>query len=70
MTNLLLSVGTAGGLIGLLIYVAIAVVVLWAIWQLILWLGIPIPRPVQIVLIALICIAAIVLLARAFGYFI
>ena len=68
MITTLAAIGSAGGLIGLLIYIAIAVVVIWAVWQLILWLGIPIPRPVQIVFIALICIAAIILLARAFGY--
>ena len=68
MITTLAAIGTAGGLIGLLIYVAVAVVVIWAIWQLIIWLEISIPRPVQIVFIALICIAGIILLARAFGY--
>ena len=45
---------------GLLQKVAIACIVIWAIWALLLWAGIAIPRPVQIILIALVCIVVIV----------
>jgi hypothetical protein len=48
-----------GGLVGLLIKVAVACVVIWAIWALLQWLEITIPRPVQIILIALGCILLI-----------
>ncbi len=58
---------TTSGLLGLLLWVAIACVVLWAIIALVRWSGIPIPEPVRIVLVALVCIALIILLFRAFG---
>ena len=63
----LLAVESAGGLVGLLLYVAIACIVIWAIWALINWTGVSIPEPVRIIAIALLCIVAIVLLFRAVG---
>lgn len=55
------------GLIGLLIWVAIAAIVAWAIIALVKWSGIPIPQPVWIILTAFIGIFLILLIARAFG---
>ena len=49
----------SGGLLGLLLKVAIACVVVWAVYALLQWAGITIPRPVQIILIALVCIVVI-----------
>lgn len=48
-----------GGLLGLLLKVAIACIVIWAIYALLQWAGVTIPRPVQIILIALVCIVVI-----------
>ena len=61
MSLLLLStiVLAGGGLLGLLLKVAIACIVIWAIYALLQWAGIVIPRPVQIILIALVCIVII-----------
>lgn len=50
-----------------LVYVAVAVLLIWGIVQLVKWSGIPIPRPVWVVLTVLIGIFLIVWLARAFG---
>lgn len=66
MIPFLLTVST-GGLLGLLLYVAVALIVLWAIWALIKWSGIALPEPVRIIAIALLCIVAIVLLFRIVG---
>lgn len=68
-TLLLLATGlpSTGSLLGLLIWVAIAAVVVWAIVALVRWSGIPIPQPVWIILTAFICIALILLIARIFG---
>ena len=57
----------AGGMVGLLMKVAIACVVIWAIWALLQWAGITIPRPVQIIFIALVCILIIYWLFEIFG---
>lgn len=68
--NLLLILGAAlvaGGLIGLLVKIAILCVVVWAIFALLQWAGITIPRPVQIILIALFCILAIYWIVELFG---
>jgi O-antigen ligase len=65
--NLLLTFAFSGGLLGLLLKVAIVCVVVWAIWQLLAWAGITIPRPVQIILIALLCILLIYWLFQIFG---
>lgn len=54
-------------LIGLLVWVAITCVVIWAIVALVRWSGIAIPKPVEIVFWAFLCIALIVLVARFFG---
>lgn len=61
MNLLILStvVLAGGGLLGLLLKVAIACIVIWAIYALLQWAGIAIPRPVQIILIALVCIVVI-----------
>lgn len=71
MNTLFLAVSSftvgGGGLIQLLVTVAIACVVIWAIIALVKWTGIVIPQPVWIILTAFICIAAIVLIARFFG---
>ena len=56
----------AGGLVGLLIKVAIACVIIWAIYALLQWAGIGIPRPIQIILIALACILVIYWLYEIF----
>lgn len=61
-------VAAPGGLLGLLLFVAVTVIVLWAIWELLKWAGVPIPRPVQIVLIAVVSIVLIVFIFRALGY--
>lgn len=68
MNLLLLSaiVLAGGGLVGLLLKVAIACVVIWAIYALLQWAGIVIPRPVQIILIALVCIVMIYWLFEIF----
>lgn len=70
MNSLLLAsafVPSTGGLIGILVWVAIAAIVVWAIIALVKWSGIPIPQPVWIILAAFVGIAAILLIARAFG---
>ncbi len=58
---------STGGLIGLLVWVAIAAIVVWAIIALVKWSGIPIPQPVWIILTAFLGIFLILVLARAFG---
>lgn len=69
MTALLLlaSLPSTGSLVGLLVWVAIAAIVIWAIVALVRWSQIPIPQPVYIILAAFIGIALILLLARLFG---
>ncbi len=47
------------GVIGLLFKIAIICVVVWGIYALLQWAGIAIPRPVQIILICVICIILI-----------
>jgi len=61
------ALGSTGGLVGLLVYVAIAAVVVWGIIALVKWSGIVIPQPVYIILVCLACIFLILLIARAFG---
>lgn len=63
-----LLVVSFGGLISILFYVAILVIVIWAIIALVNWLGWTIPEPVRIIFIALICIVLVVLLFRALGF--
>jgi len=57
--NTLLTFVFSGSIVGLLFKIAIVCVIVWGIWELIKWMGIPIPRPVQIVLICIICIVLI-----------
>ncbi len=54
-------------MLSLLIWVAIAAVVVWAIIALVKWSGIPIPQPVWIILTAFVCIALILFIAKMFG---
>lgn len=58
---------STSSLIGLLVWVAIAAIVVWAIIALVKWSGVPIPQPVYIILAAFLGIALILLLARLFG---
>lgn len=55
----LLAFAFPGGLVGLLFKVAIVCVVIWGIWQLLLWSGVVIPRPLMILIICVICIICI-----------
>lgn len=55
------------GLVGLLFKVAIACVVLWAIYALLQWAGITIPKPVWIIITALVCILLIYWVFQIFG---
>ncbi len=64
---MLASAITTSSLLGMLLYVAIAAVIIWAVIALVRWSGIPIPQPVIIILTALICILLIVWLFRVFG---
>jgi hypothetical protein len=62
MNTLSLIAGTVSfpsGLLGILLTVAIVCIVVWAVYALLQWAGIAIPRPIQIILIALCCIIAI-----------
>lgn len=69
MTTLtLLAVVSTSSLIGLLIWVAIAAIVVWAIIALVKWSGVPIPLPVWIIVTALLSIFLILFIARVFGY--
>lgn len=67
MLTSILAVVSSGSLVGLLVWVAIACIVAWAIIALVKWSGIPIPQPVWIILTAFLGIALILFLARAFG---
>lgn len=58
---------SSGGLIQLLVFVAIASVVIWGIIALVKWSGIAIPPPVYIILVCFGCIGLILLIAKAFG---
>lgn len=69
LSSLAVVTTNGGGLLGILLEFAIACIVIWAIYALLQWAGITIPRPVQIVLIALICIIAIIWLFRVAGQF-
>jgi hypothetical protein len=64
----LLSVPSTGNLIQLLIWFAVAAIVVWAIIALVKWSGVPIPQPVWIILGAFAGIALILFIARLFGY--
>lgn len=68
MNALLLAVlPSTGSMLSLLIWVAVAAVVVWAIIALIKWSGIPIPQPVWIILTAFLAIALILFIAKMFG---
>lgn len=51
---------------GLLLFAAVAAIVIWALIQLVRWSGIVIPRPIVIIAIALGCILAIYWLFKIF----
>jgi len=63
----LIAAFNTNDLLGLLLFVAIACVVLWAIQALIKWAGWTIPTPVRIIFIALLCIVLIIYLFKIFG---
>lgn len=63
----LLAAPSTTGLVSLLIWVAIAVIVIVAIVALIKWSGIVVPQPVIIVFWALVAIVLILWLANFFG---
>lgn len=58
---------STGELVQLLIYVAIAAIVIYAIIALVRYSGVAIPQPVIIVLWAFVAIALILFMARVFG---
>jgi hypothetical protein len=64
---LLAAAPSTASLVQLLIYVAVACVVIWAIIALIRWSGIVIPQPVWIILTALFAILCILFIAKVFG---
>ncbi len=53
-------------LLNIFIWVAIAAVIVWGIFALVKASGIPIPAPVRIVFIVLVCIFLILLLVKGF----
>jgi hypothetical membrane protein len=61
------AVLVSGGLVGLLLKIAILCVVVWAIFALLKWAGVTIPEPIRIILIALFCILAIYWIFELFG---
>ena len=66
MTMLILAAfAFPGGLLGLLFKIAIVCIVCWGIWELVKWLGVTIPRPVQIILICVVCIILVYWLFEA-----
>jgi uncharacterized RDD family membrane protein YckC len=67
MIELIVLALIANGLLGILLKVAIACVVIWAIFALLAWAGVTIPPPVRIILIALGCILLIYWLFEIFG---
>lgn len=70
MNTLLLAavaLPSVAGLLGILVWVAIAAVVIAAIVALVKYSGIPIPQPVWIVLWAFVAIVLILLIARFAG---
>lgn len=64
----LAALPSTAGLVQLLIYAAIAALIIWGIVALVRWSGIPIPQPVWIILTVLVGVFCIVWLARLFGY--
>lgn len=68
ITSLLAAVAFSG-LLGLLLKIAIFAIIAWAIVALLAWAGWVIPRPIQIILIALGSILVIYWLFEAFALF-
>lgn len=67
MNEIILATQFFGGdVLGLLERIAIICVVAWGIWELIKWVGVPIPRPIQIILI---CLLSILIIIWAFQIF-
>lgn len=64
---LLALLPSTGSMLSLLIWVAVACIVVWAIIALVRWSGIPIPQPVWIILTAFLGIALILFIAKVFG---
>jgi hypothetical protein len=55
----LASFAFPGGIVGLLFKIAVVCVVIWGIWALIKWSGFPVPEPLRILGIVVICIIAL-----------
>ena len=71
MNTLLITLAvlpSTGGLIGFLVWVAVAAIVIWAVIALVRWSGLPIPQPVIIIFTAFVGIFLILLMARALGW--
>lgn len=64
---LLAALPSTGAMLSLLIWVAVACIVVWAIIALVRWSGVPIPQPVWIILTAFLGIALILFIAKMFG---
>lgn len=64
---LLAVLPSTGSMLSLLIWVAVACIVVWAIIALVRWSGMPIPQPVWIILTAFLGIALILFIAKVFG---
>lgn len=58
---------STSSLVGLLVWVAIACVVVWGVLALIKWSGVAIPQPVIIVFWCFVAIGLILLMAKFFG---
>lgn len=64
----LLATLALGGIIGLLVKVAVFCIVVWVIFALMQWAatkGFVVPEPVKIILIAIVCIVLIIFIADA-----
>lgn len=64
---LLATLPSTGAMLSLLIWVAVACIVVWAIIALVRWSGVPIPQPVWIILTGFLGIALILFIAKMFG---
>lgn len=68
LTSLAAIVIGGGGLIAMLIHLAIFAVIIWGIWAILQWAGVTIPRPIQILLIVIVVIIVLLYLAQLAGY--
>lgn len=65
--SLILAAFVWAGWQGILLKIAIACIVAWGIWQLIIWSGWTIPRPIVIIFTCLLCILVIYWLFELFN---